>query len=89
MMQYFLFTDEDMMYGSMSEEEKQEEEESEDDLPKIGRQKKADSDSDFKAEEDSGSDWEEAVSLVTNESLPLMCSMINEKMLFIAVAAVL
>lgn len=28
-------------------------------LPKIGRQKKADSDSDFQVEEDSGSDWED------------------------------
>lgn len=55
-------TDEDILYGAISDEEEEEEEkekeESDDGLPKIGRQK-AESDSDFQLEEDSGSDWED------------------------------
>ncbi|KAF6024225.1 HHIPL1 [Bugula neritina] len=51
-------SDEDLMLDGMTPSEEEDVSDS-GGLPKIGRQKKADSDSDFQVEEDSGSDWED------------------------------
>ena len=54
----FSILDEDILLDGLSPSEP--EQESDDGLPRIGRQKKKqDSDSDFRVDEDSGSDWDE------------------------------
>lgn len=60
--------DEDLMLEGMSPSEP--EEESDHGLPRIGRQKKPDSDSDFKVDEDSGSDWDEGRSKRSRRGAP-------------------